>query len=181
MAEPSSNADPLSDNPPRVSTPEQGDEPGEEFPPPRAKFNKKMLVVMLAALIGGALLGVGVVMGLLSFMQPAPQEPHSTPSIAEQHAEPSHAEPTHAEPTQDHKQVALKTELEEIKAKNEKLEEQLKQLSQTAPAAPAPTIIHSKRSAGKTKIAADCTVPVKGEKLSDRLKSCIEDFNSSTN
>lgn len=191
MAEPSLNDDPFSDNQPGASSPEHGGEPGDESAPPRAKFNFKMLAVMAVAIIGGALLGGGAVMGLLSFLQPAPHEPSSAPVIAEKHAEPTHAEPahadtphadpTHTEPAQDPKQVALKTELEEFKAKNEKLEEQLKQLSQTAPAAPAPTIIHSKRSAGKTKIAADCTVPVKGEKLSDKLKSCIEDFNSSTN
>ena len=187
MAEPSPSADPLSTNLPGRAGASALDHDGvPEKGASRSRFKqKKLLAVLGAAALGGVLLGVGG-MVLTAYLQPAAKEPHALPVIAA--------------PTPDPKQGALVTELQELKAKNEKLEEQLKQSSQTAPIsalaldaaplpasippsvpAPAPTILHG-RSAGKDKekITADCTVPDSEKKISDKLKSCIEDFNANT-
>lgn len=158
MAKPPSSAD----SPP--TTPSEPDE--------AAVKQKKLLVVLGATALGGALFGIGI-MALIAYMKPAAEERHAPPVAA----------------APDPRQEALVEELNTLKAQNEKLEEQLK-LSQVAPVSapdavspPAPVpapILRNRPADAREKVTADCTVPDKTGKLSEKLKSCIEDFNTST-
>ena len=158
-------------------------ESGKEGEPSEGWFKsrlreKKLPLVLSTAALGGVILGVSA-MVLIKYLQPAPKEVPTPPAIVT--------------PEPDPKQEALANEVAELKAKNEKLEEEL-HVSQAAmqdtllphadvtPPVPAPPVIHG-HSAGaksKEKVTADCTVPDQTEKLSDKLKSCIEGFNAST-
>ena len=156
----------------------EGDAPAGSSFMDRLRQNK-LLWVLSAAVLGGLLLGVGG-MTLIAYMQPATKESHAPPAIVT--------------PEPDPKQEALAKELEELKLKNEKLEEQL-QVSRSGvegaasahadplPAATPGADIPHNRSAGaktKEKVTADCTVPDKTANLGEKLKSCIEGFNDNT-
>lgn len=195
MADSPSSADTLLNNPPEtadVPAPDEDEAPGENGIKTRFR-QKKLLVVLGTTTLGGVLLGVGG-MTLIAYLQPTANEHQAPPAIAA--------------PARAPEQVALVEELKELKAKNEKLEEQLKLPAQLAPAsapvhdvvslpaqdavsapapvaapAPAPTIIYrnrATRAGSKEKVAEDCTVPDKDEKLGEKIKSCIESFNAST-
>ena len=160
------------DSPP--TTPNEPDETTAE-----ARFKqKKLLVVLGATALGGALLGIAG-MALIAYMKPAAEEHPAPPVIVA--------------PAPDPKQEALVEELNALKTKNEKLEEQLKLSQSIAPVsapdavsfptpvpAPDPIIRHNRSADAREKVTADCTVPDKTSKLSEKLKSCIEDFNTST-
>lgn len=174
-----------------MPTPDQDETPGENGM--KSHFRqKKLLVVLGTTALAGMLLGVGG-MTLIAYLQPTAKENQAPPSVRA--------------PVPDAKQAALVEELKELKAKNEKLEEQMKLPAQPTPASapdavslpaqdavsaiapvaapmPAPTIIYRNRPTragrGKEKVTEDCTVPDKDEKLGDKLKSCIEGFNAST-
>lgn len=177
MAAPSPDADLLS-----THLPGMADTPAPDESKIKSRFRqKKLLVVLGTAALGGMLLGVAG-MTLIAYLQPAAKEHPAPPVIVA--------------PEPDPKQEALVEELKELKAKNEKLEEQLRLLPPVVPAsahdpvplpalsvpepAPAPAVIRSRPANEKEKVTADCTVPDKDAKLSEKLKSCIEGFNAST-
>jgi hypothetical protein len=182
MAEPSPSGDFLSTNLPEMpgtSASEQDGAPDENSFKSRFRRNK-LLVVLSAAALGGVILGVGG-MTVIAYLQPAAKEYPPPPTIT-------------APPVPDAKHEALVEELNELKTKNEKLEEQLKQVppapevaplpapatvSEPAPI-PIPVIVRSHSASDKDKVTADCTVPDKDQKLGEKLKSCIEGFNAST-
>jgi len=160
MAKPPSRAD----SPP--TTPSEPDEATAK--------QKKLLVGLGTTALGGALLGVAG-MALIAYMKPAAEEHPAPPVIVA--------------PVPDPKQEALVEELNALKARNEKLEEQLKlsppvasvsALEAVSPPAPGPVIPHNRAADAKEKVTADCTVPDKTGKLSEKLKSCIENFNTDT-
>lgn len=190
MAEPSPSADPPSTDQPETAGAEVGT-PDEGAVESRFK-QKKLLVVLGATAFAGLLLGVGSML-LLNYLQPASPEHRAPPPVTA--------------PVPDRQREVLADELKELRAKNEKLEEQLKLAAQPAPvsapahdAAPLPTptaapemapvaepvpsrpISHhrSTRASRQEKVTADCTVPDKDARLGEKLKSCIEDFNAST-
>jgi hypothetical protein len=140
---------------------------------------RKMLIILGIAVLGGVILGASSAV-LLSYLKPGPREPANA-HIA------------------DHRQDAL---IEELKTKNQQLETRIKQSDHAAPHGDneqtnkpeeafkppqpatqvrneiAPPVVHGKFSG--TKVAEDCTVTDKTEKLGEKLKSCIEGFNSAT-
>lgn len=153
----------------------QDDAPEEGTFKARLK-RKKLFLVLSATALGGLLLGVGG-MTLIAYLH-ASKEAHAPTAVAT--------------PEPDAKQEALTNELAELKAKNEKLEEQLSLSQSGTQATQVSSLVHDDaslpvvppiRPAGaqsKEKVTADCTVPDQTEKLSEKLKSCIEGFNSST-
>jgi len=161
----------------------------------------KMLIILGVAVLGGTILGVASTL-LISSLKPNPTLPSSAPAprqdrqqdalIQELKAknqaletqarqalqvpapETQTKQPQHAAPYDDSAQ------LKELKAKNEKLEEQLKLSQKGVPTAryEAPPVLRGKASGEK--IAEDCTITDKTEKLGEKLKSCVDGFNSST-
>jgi len=161
----------------------------------------KMLIILGVAVLGGTIIGVASTL-LISSLKPNPTLPSSAPAPRQDrqqeiliqelkaknqaletqakqvlHIPPSEAQtkqPEHAAPHDDSEQ------LKELKAKNEKLEEQLKLSQKAVPPLrnEAPPVLHGKASGAK--VAEDCTITDKTEKLGERLKSCVEGFNSAT-
>jgi hypothetical protein len=195
MADSPPSAETLPTHPPEtaeVPAPDQDEALGASGIKSRFR-QQKLLVVLGTTTLGGVLLGVGG-MTLIAYLQPTAKEHQAPPAIIA--------------PARAPEQTALVEELKELKAKNEKLEEQLKLPAQLAPTsapmhdavalpaqdavsavapvaapAPVPTVIYRNRptrAGGKEKVTEDCTVPDKDEKLGEKLKACIEGFNTST-
>lgn len=192
MSEESSTAE----NPPSQDGPAAELEVPEEKAVARFSRRKKMLIILIIAVLGGVAVGVGGSL-LISWTKSTPQEKLVTPApqpdprqqalIEELKAQKEQLEirlkeqraPQAAPVEQATPPILLAPhdETEELKAlreKSEKLEAQLIKAREKA-ARPA------KRGKGAPeKVTEECTVPDSENKLSDKLKDCIEGFNSTT-
>lgn len=191
-------AQPTDDLPP--GTGEAG-EASEAATPQRAGRRNKMLIILGVAVLGGTIVGVAGTL-LISSLKPNPTLPSSAPAprqdrqqeiliqelkaknrALETQAKQAVQVPSPQVQTKQPEHVASRDDseqLKELRAKNEKLEEQLKLSQKVAPAAryEAPPVLRGKASGEK--IAEDCTITDKTEKLGEKLKSCVEGFNSAT-
>jgi hypothetical protein len=148
--------------------------------------NRKLLLILAVAMLGGTIAGVGGTMVISSLFKEKPQTiTVSAPPPVEHHVE---------APAPDPKQEALIKDLKEEKAR---LEAQLKQQAdarrhetptkveeppkaETAPPPPPKVIYRTVNSKDKPKVSEDCTISEKVDGVGDRLKNCIQDFNNAT-
>lgn len=194
MTEESATTDAL----PADGSPPGVDEGGSEESDAAASTSrrKKMLVILGVAVLGGTILGVASTLMISSLKPgsapqaspPAPRQDRQQDALIQELRAKNQAleaqarqavqvrppevhlkQPEHAVPRDDSEQV------KELKAKNEKLEEQLRLSQQVAP---LPPVRHGKVSSAK--VAEDCTITDKTEKLGEKLKSCVDGFNSTT-
>jgi hypothetical protein len=184
------------ENPPGQDLPAGPDVPGEISP---AGFSrrKKMLIILAMAVLAGIAVGVGGAM-LISWAKSKPPEIPAAaapqPDLRQQALieelkaknvalENRLKEPAAPPAPQDaptlptapsEESEALKT----LREKNEKLEAQLTKAQEKAARLAER---QGKRGKGKPeKVTEDCTVPDGENKLGDKLKDCIEGFNSAT-
>lgn len=189
------------ENPPVEDLPAEPEAAGENAVAGPSR-RKKMLIILGIAVVAGIVVGAGGAL-LISWAKPASQEkvaaipqapqpdPRQQTLIEELKTKNAQLEnrlkeqpvsqvapveqPTPADA------VAPRDEAEALKIlreKNEKLEEQLLKAREKAARVSARPAKRSKGAAEK--IAEDCTIPDGENKLSDKLKNCIEDFNSAT-
>lgn len=150
--------------------------------------NRKLLLILGVAVLGGTFVGVGGTMVISSIYKEKPQPVIvSAPPPVEQHPE---------APAPDPKQEAL---IKVLKEEKERLEAQLKQQmaaprldppkveeaskvdAASPPPPPPPKVIYRTVNAkDKPKVSEDCTISEKADGLGERLKNCINDFNNAT-
>ncbi len=149
--------------------------------------NRKLVLILIAAMLGGTIVGVGGTMVISSLFKEKPTAvPVSTPAAVA---------PPPSMPTPDPQQTAL---IKELTEQNSRLEAQMKQQaalaardvppkseesskSEAKPIPQPPRVIYrTVKAHEKRKVAEDCTIAEKDDGLGDRLKKCIEDFNAST-
>ncbi len=161
----------------------------------------KMMIILGVVAVGGTVLGVAGTLLIASLKSdpathtsaPAPRHDTQQDALIQELRAKNQALETQVKQTEHAPPAAVQAkqpefaathddseQIKELKAKNEKLEEQLKISQQAAPPvrSEAPPPLRGK--AAGAKVAEDCTITDKTEKLGERLKSCVEGFNSAT-
>lgn len=189
-----SEESPTVENPPGQDLPAEPEASGENTVV-RFSRRKKMFIILIIAVLGGIAVGVSAVL-LISWSKssqqeklvaPAPQsDPRQQALIEELKTQNEQLENRLKE--QQASQVAPveqvtppnpapRDETEELKALREKSEKLEAQLIKAREKAARPV----KRGKGAPeKVTEECSVPDGENKLSDKLKDCIEGFNSAT-
>lgn len=169
-----------------TATPVSTEEDPDEIIKPQGR-NRKLMFILIAAMLGGTIAGVGGTVVISSLLKEKSTSVPASPPVAEVHGSTA--------PTPDPKQDAL---IKELTEKNQRLEAQIKQQaalpmhdapvksedpekSASRPTPSAPRVIYrTVKSNEKPKVSEDCTITEKNDGLGERLKKCIEDFNDST-